>query len=129
MQRLLGMATIVCVLAIGGYLYMKQAQSSTVAGADNPEGTVDIVGVKHDLMSIAQAQRIHNSLHGGYASSIDQLHSSGDLSMDHDNRGPYKYSLELTASGFRATATYTGSGGAAISRTISIDQTMTITEQ
>lgn len=123
MGRFFGFLAVLIAVAAGAYIYMRQAQSVTVQGAASPEGTVDFVGIRHDLMAIAQAERVHSSLHSGYA-SLDELRSSGDLSMPRDSRGPYNYSVETSGSGFRAIATYSGPPNASVARTISIDQTM-----
>lgn len=127
MGRLFGLIAVGIVIGIGAYIYMRQAQSATLPGASNPTETVDFVGVRHDLMAIARAERMHNSLHGGYA-SLDELRSSGDLSMSGNNRGPYSYSVETSNSGFRAIATYSGPTSAA-GRNITLDQDMHFREE
>jgi hypothetical protein len=61
--------------------------------------------------------------------SLDELRSSGDLSMPRNNRGPYNYSVDVSSTGFTATATYAGGGETpAGPRTISVDQTMEISQ-
>lgn len=126
MSRLFGLAMVVLVAGVGGYIYMRQTQSATVNGAGSPQGSVDFVAVRRDLMSIAQAERMHNSLHGGYG-TLDELRSSGDLRMS-DSRGPYTYAVEVSGSSFRATATYGGPDGSA-AKTISIDQDMRLSQE
>lgn len=126
MGRFFGLIAVGIVMGVGAYIYMRQAQSATLPGASNPTETVDFVGVRHDLMAIARAERTHNSLHGGYA-SLDELRSSGDLTMG-NNRGPYTYSVETTGSGFRVIATYSGPTSAA-GRNISLDQDMHFSEE
>jgi hypothetical protein len=128
MGRLFGLVAILIVMAAGAYIYMRQAQSATVQGAADPEGTVDVVGVRHDLMAIAQAERVHSSLHSGYA-ALEELRSSGDLTMARDSRGPYNYSVDVSGSGFRAVATYSGPPSAGVSRTISIDQSLQFSQE
>lgn len=125
MGRLFGLITVGIVVGIGAYIYMRQAQSATLPGASNPTETVDFVGVRHDLMAIARAERTHNSLRGGYA-SLAELRSSGDLSMGSDNRGPYTYSVETSSFGFRVIATYSGP---ASGRNITLDQDMHFSEE
>jgi hypothetical protein len=83
--------------------------------------------VRSDLLTIAQAERSHAALQGRYV-SIEILRSQGELSMQRDNRGPYNYSAEISDAAFRIVATYSGPDGAA-PKTISIDQTMQITQQ
>lgn len=121
-------AMLLIVLGAGAYIYMRQAQSATAGGADNPQGTVDIVGVKHDLVAIVRAERVHSALHGGYG-SIDELRSSGDLTMDRNSRGPYNYSVDISGSNFRVTATNSGPAGSMAPHVISVDQSMQFSEE
>jgi hypothetical protein len=122
MGRSMGLVAVLIALGAGAWIYMHEAQSATVEGAGNPTGTVNEVAVRRDLMSIARAERMHNSLHGGYV-SLDELRSAGELTMGSNNRGPYNYSIETTDSGFQAVATYAASDNQSASR-ITIDQDM-----
>jgi hypothetical protein len=127
MGRFFGLAMVLIVMAAGAGIYMRQAQSAS-AGNGTPVATVDIVGVKHDLMSIAQAERTHNAMHGGYA-NLDDLRSAGELTMLSNNRGPYTYSTDVSGSGFRVIATYNGPENALAPKSLSIDQSMTIVQE
>jgi len=126
MGRFLGFVALLIVLAAGAGMYVRQAR--TVSAGGNPSADVDIVGIKHDLMSIAQAERTHNALHGGYG-SLDDLRASGDLSMARNDRGFYKYSTEITDSGFRVTAIYSGPENPLAPKSLSIDQSMSIIQE
>ena len=126
MSRFFGFVTVLIVVAAGAGLYVRQTR--TVSAGGTPKANVDIVGVKHDLMAIAQAERTHNALHGGY-SSLDDLRSSGDLSMPRNNRGFYNYSAELGDSGFRVIATYAGPENPLAPKSLSIDQSMSIIQE
>lgn len=128
MNSLFRFVAVLMVVAAGIYIYMRQAQNATVAGAGSPSGTVDIVGVKHDLMAIVRAERVHSALHGGYG-SINELRSSGDLSMERNHRGPYDYSVEISGNEFRVTATNSGTVSTGAPRTISVDQNMSFSEE
>ncbi|HWX56803.1 MAG TPA: hypothetical protein VN176_19640 [Verrucomicrobiae bacterium] len=123
MGRAFGFFGLVIVVAICLYLYMRQSQSVTPEGAGSPQAAIDVTGVKADLLSIAQAERTHHELQGSYV-SIGDLRSAGDFSTIRDGRGPYTYSAEISGSGFRIVATYTGPPGAKMPPTISIDETM-----
>jgi hypothetical protein len=127
MGRVFGFLTLIVVVAVGAYIYMRQTQSVMVAGTSTPTATVDLVGVKNDLLAIAQAERSHGALHGHFV-SIDELRSQGDLNMPRDNRGPYNYSAELGAGDFHIVATYSGPDQG-MPKTISIDQSMQISQQ
>ena len=127
MGRSFGILMTLIVLGVGAYLYVKQAQSVTPGGTMSPKAAVDLTGVKGDLLTIAQAERSHNALHGNYV-SIEELQSGGDLTMTRTGRGPYTYASEISGDGFRITASYSGSD-AGMPRTISVDQTMQFTQE
>ena len=128
MSRLFSFVGLIIVVAIGAYIYMRQAQSGMMAGTSNPTATVDIVGVRNDLLAMAQAERSHNAMHGGYA-SLDELRQQGELAMTRENRGPYKYSAEVSDSAFRIVATYGGPESSGMPKTMSIDQSMQISQE
>src|SRR3954463_16139364 len=123
MGRAVGFVGLLIALAIGGYLYTQQAKSVSVGGS-SPKSTIDTVGVKNDLMAIANAERRRLASDGKYV-SLDDLRSNGDISMPGNTRGPYTYSVETSDSGFRVVATYSGPDAQA-PRSMSIDQTMQI---
>lgn len=129
MGRAFGFVTLIIVVAAGAYIYMRQTQGVMTAGTSNPTATVDLIGVKNDLLAIAQAERSHAALQGGGYVSIETLRSQGELAMTRDNRGPYTYSAEISDSGFRIVATWTGSESAGMPKTISIDQTMQVSQE
>jgi hypothetical protein len=128
MGRAFGFVTLIAVVAAGAYIYMRQTRSVMTAGTSSPTATVDLIGVKNDLLAIAQAERSHAALSGSYA-SLETLRSQGELAMLRDNRGPYNYSAEIEGSGFRIVATWTGSESAGVPKTVSIDQTMQISQE
>ena len=105
MGRLFGFVGTVVTLAIGMYLYSLQVK--TLAPSGNPEEAATITGVKADLIGIANAERGYLATEGKYA-SLDEL-TSGNYLTTRGERPPYIYAVEITASGFRATATRTGS--------------------
>jgi len=127
MRRAFGFLSLIVVVALGAYIYMRQTQSVMSAGTSNPTETVDLIGVRNDLLAIAQAERSHHAAQGSYV-SIDALRSQGDLTMTRDNRGPYNYSAEVSDSSFRIVATYAGPDSS-MPRTLSVDQTMQVSQQ
>jgi hypothetical protein len=127
MGKAFGFVTLIVVVAAGAYIYMRQTQSVMGSGTGSPTAAVDLMGVKSDLLAIAQAERSHAAMQGGYV-SIDTLRSQGDLAMPRNNRGPYSYSAEISDSGFRIVATYSGPESAGMPKTLSIDQTMQISQ-
>jgi hypothetical protein len=49
--------------------------------------------------------------------------------MERNNRGPYQYSAEVSDSSFRVVATYSGPENSGMPQTISVDQTMQVSQQ
>jgi hypothetical protein len=128
MGRAFGFISLIIVLGIGAYIYMHQTQSAMSAGTSNPTWTVDLIGVRNDLLAIAQAERRHAATQGSYV-SIEALRSQGDLTMTRDNRGPYNYSAEISDDSFRILATYSGPESSGMPKTLSVDQSMQVSQQ
>jgi hypothetical protein len=128
MGRAFGFISLIIVVGIGAYIYMHQTQSVMSAGTSNPTATVDLIGVRNDLLAIAQAERSHQASQGAYV-SIEALRSQGDLTMTRDNRGPYNYSAEISDGSFRIVATYSGPESSGMPKTLSVDQTMQVSQQ
>lgn len=109
MSRSLGFIGLIIVVAVGAVIYMKQVQSASLAGVEgagaNPQATVDIAGIKNDLLSIAQAERAHMASQGKYV-SMDELVSAGELNVAKTRRPGWTFSSEASDSSFKVTATY-----------------------
>src|SRR5579859_1939539 len=127
MGRAFGFVSLIIVVGIGAFIYMRQTQGVTSADTSNPTATVDLIGVRNDLLAIAQAERNHAATQGSYI-SIDALRSQGELTMTRDNRGPYNYSAEVSDSSFRIVATYSGPATSGMPKTLSVDQTMQVSQ-
>jgi len=112
MGRVLGFLGTIVTMAIGMYIYSLQVKTLTPgAGSGNSEEVATIVGVKNDLIGIANAERGYLAAQGKYA-SLDELISGNYISIKSE-RPPYIYDVELTSSSFRATATRTTKGAPA----------------
>jgi hypothetical protein len=127
MSRAVGFIAVLLVVVVGAWYYLKTTQSASPAGTSNPTATINLAGVKNDLVTLANAERRHFASEGKYV-SIDELRSSGDISMPSNSRGPYSYSADVTATGFRITATCSGAC-AGLPASFSIDETMQISSQ
>ncbi len=127
MSRAVAFLAVLAAVVVGAWYYMKSTQSASPAGTNNPTATVNLAGVKNDLVTLANAERRHFASEGKYV-SIDELRSAGDISMPSNNRGPYSYSADVTATGFRVTATCSGAC-AGLPASFSIDETMQISSQ
>ena len=123
---------LVVVLAVGISLFLYRSyftvgDGAATMGTNKPRAAADITGVKNDLTAMAQAERAFLALNGRYA-PLEQLRSSGDLLMDPARgRQGYTYSAEIGDRHFTVTATY--SGPATGMPTLSIDETMQITQR
>jgi hypothetical protein len=124
MRGIVSLAGLLIVAAIAGLIYKYEFSESQAPGITTPVQTIDVVGVKNDLIAIAQAERAYQAEHGSYASLAD-LNSSGAMSMTKSSRDGYTYDVETTPSSFRAfthcpTATQPGC------QNWSVDQTMEV---
>ena len=129
MGRAFGFVGLLIVLGVGFYLYKQQLVSTSAPGgtAANPRATIDVMGVRNDLMAIASAERRRYASDGKYV-DISDLISNGDISMQTPTRGPFSYSSSVSDSGFKVTATYSGNDPGA-PKSMSIDQTMQIASE
>jgi len=118
-----GFLSVVIVLAVGMYLYSKQVQSTSApAGANTPQGAINITGVKSDLISIASAERRYFASEGKYA-SLDDLISTNYITVARQ-RPPYSYAVELSSNGFRVVATRSGDNAAGTPAQLFVDENM-----
>ncbi|MGA9570773.1 MAG: hypothetical protein WBS17_11835 [Candidatus Acidiferrales bacterium] len=124
MKSLAGLLIVALLAALVYKYYFSSLQS---AGSGTPAQTIDIVGVKNDLLGIAQAERAHQAEHGSYA-SLDELISSGELTMTRSGRNGYTYSVEISDQSFRAiahcpTATFPGCSNYAVDQSMEVQAT------
>ncbi|MGA9884550.1 MAG: hypothetical protein WBQ34_12600 [Candidatus Acidiferrales bacterium] len=99
-------------------------KSGMLTSASTPAQTIDVVGVKSDLLAIGQAERLYQAQHGSYA-SMDDLVSSGAMSLRKSERDGYTYDVNASTDSFQAVAhcpAYTNPK----CTNYSIDQTMEI---
>jgi len=123
MGRAFGFLSVVAVLAVGMYVYSRQAQStSAFGGGNNPKAAVNLTGVKSDLIGIASAERRYFAAEGKYA-SLDELISSNYISMARQ-RPPYTYEIDTGPNGFRVVATRSGDGIPGTPGQLSVDENM-----
>lgn len=128
MRGMMGLVALLVALGIGMFIYRSQftGAGDLTQGTGNPRATIDITGVKNDLLRMAQAERAFWAINNRYA-SLEDLQASGDLTVDPQRgREGYTYSATYAEQTFTITATYSGSAAAMPS--ISIDQTMQLTE-
>ena len=100
MKGMLGILVVALISLLAYKYYFANAHSD---GTGTPAQTINIVGVKNDLIALAQAERGYQAEHGGFA-SLDDLTSNGALAMQNRSRQGYTYDIENTSNGFRAIA-------------------------
>jgi hypothetical protein len=120
---------LVIVLAIVWFVMKSQMpKDPTGTGLQSPREVIDVVGVKGDLLAIAQAERMHLASQGSYA-SVDELQQDGAINFSGTNRRGYNFTAEVDdGQHFKITARPTDAAKAAWP-TLDIDETMQVTQQ
>jgi len=116
---------LLIVAAISALIYKFYfTQGSQPAEIRNPVQTIDVVGVKNDLLGIAQAERMYQAEHNSYG-SLDDLVSGGAMTLKRTGRDGYTYEAETSADSFRIIA-HCPSATVPGCVNYSVDQTMEI---
>ncbi len=122
MRNLIAVLIAALIAVVAFRLYFSRART---AGPDfTPVQSIADVGVKNDLLQIAQAERTYWAEHGSYA-SLDELVSSGAVSAAKRSRENYTYSIETGAGGFTVLALCQNPTGQPCPG-YSVDQTMEV---
>jgi hypothetical protein len=124
MGRAFGLIGVVIVVAIGGYLFTRDAQNITSTGS-TPRTTVDVIGVRNDLLAVANAERRYWATNSRYA-SLDELRTNGDIEIP--SRDHFTFSAETSDSGFQIIADYNGPDPDAPKRFV-VNEAMTLTTE
>ena len=101
-----GLIGLLVVAAVGMGIYMYTLKQAEPAPGMVVTQNISIVGVKTDLMSIAQAERMYYAQNGSYA-DLPTLTSTGTMNLTRTSRDGYTYSAQPSGSTFTITATYT----------------------
>ena len=118
---------LVIVLGIGYYMYRPSLEPSPGEKV-SPIQQADVTGVKSDLLSIAQAERLYLTSHSTYG-TLEELQQDGSLNFSGRERRGYNYTAEIDgASHFRIIAAPADPAKAEWP-TLSIDDTMTISQR
>ena len=100
MRSLGSLVGLLVVALIAVMVYKSYFEKAQATGGATPMQTINTVGVKNDLIGIAQAERAYQAEHGAYA-SLDELTSSGALTMKNGGRDGYVYDVDDSGGGFR----------------------------
>ena len=101
-----GLVSLLVTAAIGLGIYMYTLKQAAPAPGMVATQTISLVGVKNDLVSIAQAERLYYTQNNTYA-DLPTLASSGTMNLTRTSRDGYTYSVVPSGDTFTATATYT----------------------
>lgn len=103
MKGLIGLLVFAGV-GLGIYMYtLKQAAPGPGMVVTQ---NISLVGVKNDLVAIAQAERMYYTQNGSYA-DLPTLASTGTMNIARTSRDGYTYSAMPSGNTFTVTATYT----------------------
>jgi hypothetical protein len=119
------MIGLLVVALIAVLVYKFYFSKTGDAGTATPFQTIDVAGVKNDLLSIAQAERAYQAEHGSYT-SLDELTSSGAMTMTKTGRDGYTYEVQSSAAGFHVIAHCPAATQPGCTN-YSVDQTMEVT--
>jgi hypothetical protein len=127
MRALAGLLVVAALLFGVYYVYLKKMPVTDEGTA--PTQAISLAGVRSDLLQIAQAERGSIALNG-HCVSLDELLSSGSLSMSRPERDGYSYSVECSAGDFTVTARHAPAPANSRIRypNFAIDQTMQVRE-
>jgi hypothetical protein len=129
-MRPLAALLVLVGIAFGIYQYsLKRIPTSDPGTA--PTQAISLTGVRADLLQIAQAERA-NIATNGQCAPLNELMSSGSLTMARAERDGYSYTVSCSGSGTDFTVTSSHAPAAAGSPirypTLAIDQSMQVRE-
>lgn len=101
-MRALAMVLVAAATLYGVYeVYLKKMPTTDAGTA--PTQAISLTGVRSDMLQIAQAERSNVALNGK-CSSIDELISSGAITMNKRERDGYTYQVNCSGSDFQIIA-------------------------
>ncbi len=101
-----GLFGLLVTAALGLGIYMYTLKQAAPEKGQVVTQNISLVGVKNDLVSLAQAERLYFTQNGSYT-DLATLSSSGTMNITRTSRDGYTYAAESSANGFTITATYT----------------------
>jgi hypothetical protein len=103
MKGMIGLLVTAAVgLGIYAYTLKQAAPGPNMVVTQN----INIVGVKNDLVAIAQAERMYYAQNGSYT-DLSTLTTSGTMNISRTSRDGYTYSADPAGGSFTVTATHT----------------------
>jgi len=100
-MRILGILSVAATLGFGlFYLYL---QNRSLPASGRPKEQITLTGVKSDLMQIGQGERMYVTQNGN-CTTLEQLISSGSITMTRTERDGYAYTIDCSGTDFTVTA-------------------------
>jgi Tfp pilus assembly protein PilE len=126
MRAAFGMAGLLMVLLIGHLIYTSQIRE--MGDGKTIVHQLNLTAVRSDLLSLAQAEKLHCATNGSYA-SLEELRRSNVLnSIPETGRSGYQYSVEVDgAAHFLIKASPTDSSRSDLP-TLFIDETLQLSQ-
>jgi len=120
---------LVAVGLLGAIYLLFLKKIPTAAEGTVATQAVSITGVRMDLLQIAKAERTSMSV-DGHCMSMDELLTSGSMSMSRAERDGYSYTVVCSGNDFTATARHPEAPADSAIRypTMVIDQSMQVRE-
>ncbi len=127
-MRVLALVLVAALVFFGVYQFYLKKMPTTDSGTA-PTQAISLTGVRADLLQIAQAERGSIAL-DGHCSSLEDLISSGSLTMARTGRDGYTYQVECSAAEFHVVAKHPPAAEGSPIRypTLAIDSHMEIHE-
>lgn len=124
-MRAIATLVVLAILAVGLYFYFKKMPTTDSGTA--PTQAISLTGVRTDLLQIAQAER-GSVATNGHCSSLEDLISSGSLTMTKPERDGYTYQVSCSGADFQVIAQHPAAPEGSPIRypTLSIDSNMEI---
>jgi hypothetical protein len=122
-------SVLVAALIFGIAYYFYVRKMPTVAPGTAPTQAISLIGVENDLLQIARAERTYVVDHAA-CGSLEQLVSSGALTMTRSGRDGYTYTVECSGSDFTVRGQHPPApeGSSIRYPAYTVDQTMQVRE-
>jgi hypothetical protein len=101
-----GLIGVLVIAAVGLGIYMYSLKQMAPGPGMVVTQNISIVGVKNDLVGIAQAERMYYTQNGSYA-DLPTLASTGTMNIARTSRDGYTYTATPSGNTFTVIATYT----------------------
>jgi hypothetical protein len=127
-MRALVAILVAAALVFGIYHFYFKKMPVTDEGTA-PTQAISLIGVRSDLLQIAQAEGGYIALNG-HCAPMDELISSKSLALSQPERDGYSYSIECSGGEFTVTARHAPAAAGSPIRypTLAIDRSMQVRE-